>query len=57
MFKPQQIPAKGILESFNEIFLLNASLVSPQNRSIPPASPEKLGSILHCEPLQEDQSP
>lgn len=57
MFKPQQIAAKGILESFNEIFLLNASLVSPQNRSIPPAFPEKLGSILHCEPLQEDQSP
>lgn len=43
MFKKQQIAAKGILGSFDEIFLLSASLAFSQNRSILLVSPIYIG--------------
>jgi len=38
-FRKQQIAAKGVSGSFNEIFLLSASLAFSQNRSILLVSP------------------
>lgn len=55
--KKPTIAAKGILGSFNEIFLLSASLTFPQNRSIPLFSPRCVGEHPALEPIQEDQFP
>lgn len=55
--KKPTIATKGILGSFNEIFLFSASLAFPQNRSIPLFSPRYVGEHPALEPIQEDQSP